>query len=606
MSYTSSLKEPSLPSFVDTRPIGRKLFWSSAALISLIYFLLWSPWWYPLSDSALYLSIGRSIADGDGFQFLGETHRLAAPLTPLLIATVFRLDGGIGVLHFIMVTLMLLGFLFSYLTLAQWFGQRPAVAATLAGAFSFWVARCATTIMTEPLGFALFWIMMWTISKVVHNQNKLQRHILIGSAIFLFILSLENRAAMVLLLPGTLVALWILGSRVASRQERIVWLCALSIAAGITFWDYRYGGNVLSAISYASAKLKSEPIPKEVNTLVNIPAEVRASGRSKKEASTNNKPKTTNSNVNSVSADTNEERFTRHNSAYHFAIPDTQSMLSYPYHFGRWICEGLMAPTVTFFKTSHPILSAFGVVLSLAAIALASLGTGIMLTHRQWWILGPITYCLPIWLLWSARIISRYMVPFTPVLFLLLWYAVTYLIIRLQTGASKRNESSKRVGLMVMVALLAVTVFGNLPPLAMEIYLRHAPDTGFYDVARRGATKELFVISDYIQQHSSPQEVVGTNGEHFHRVIHYLTNRHVKGINTRRLGIKRSMQRSNCRFVVAFSREDAPWPDWHWPLPTKESPQSWWQLYERNDEGHYEPVHLPIVRLAATAEGKTY
>src|SRR5438105_515289 len=92
---------PALPMPADhsSECVSRRwlLFW--AAVVSVAYALLWSPWWYPLSDSSLYLSLGRALAEGRGFTYMGQPHRLVPPVTPLFFAAVMRLGGGIGALQ---------------------------------------------------------------------------------------------------------------------------------------------------------------------------------------------------------------------------------------------------------------------------------------------------------------------------------------------------------------------------------------------------------------------------------------------------------------------------------------------------------------------------
>src|SRR5438105_6777847 len=67
----------------DARPVARKWLWLWAGVVTLMYALLWSPNWYPLSDSSLYLSLGRSVALGRGLTMMGDPVRLVPPLTPL-------------------------------------------------------------------------------------------------------------------------------------------------------------------------------------------------------------------------------------------------------------------------------------------------------------------------------------------------------------------------------------------------------------------------------------------------------------------------------------------------------------------------------------------
>ena len=83
---------PDLPgrllAFVDRH--RRKLF---AAVLAL-YLLAFNGQWRLDADSALYLTIGRNLAEGRGYTYHGLPHTLAYPGMPWLFAGLFRLFGG--------------------------------------------------------------------------------------------------------------------------------------------------------------------------------------------------------------------------------------------------------------------------------------------------------------------------------------------------------------------------------------------------------------------------------------------------------------------------------------------------------------------------------
>src|SRR5687767_15388988 len=87
----------------DARPVARVwlAFWAVA--IAAAYALLWSPHWYPLSDSSLYLSMGRSWAYGRGLTMMGDPVRLVPPLTPMFLGTLMKLGAGMGTIQAVMV-----------------------------------------------------------------------------------------------------------------------------------------------------------------------------------------------------------------------------------------------------------------------------------------------------------------------------------------------------------------------------------------------------------------------------------------------------------------------------------------------------------------------
>src|SRR4051812_11099071 len=82
--------------------VDRRWVVACFGLIAVSYALLWSPNWYPLSDSSLYLSLGRSFAAGRGLTMMGDTVKLTPPLAPLLIAGIIKAGGGMGAIQAVM------------------------------------------------------------------------------------------------------------------------------------------------------------------------------------------------------------------------------------------------------------------------------------------------------------------------------------------------------------------------------------------------------------------------------------------------------------------------------------------------------------------------
>ena len=77
-----------LLAFVDAH--RRKLF----VVVAALYLLAFNGQWRLDADSALYLTIGRSLAEGRGFTYHGLPHTLAYPGMPWLFAGLFKVFGG--------------------------------------------------------------------------------------------------------------------------------------------------------------------------------------------------------------------------------------------------------------------------------------------------------------------------------------------------------------------------------------------------------------------------------------------------------------------------------------------------------------------------------
>src|SRR5690606_22702485 len=68
--------------------------WIYFALMIAIYLMAFSGQWRPEPDAALYLEIGRNIAEGEGYTYHGQAHALAYPGLPWLWAGIFALFGA--------------------------------------------------------------------------------------------------------------------------------------------------------------------------------------------------------------------------------------------------------------------------------------------------------------------------------------------------------------------------------------------------------------------------------------------------------------------------------------------------------------------------------
>src|SRR5438874_12427115 len=108
LPYAGTATASARLAYEDPRPVARRTLFIWAVVVTLAYALLWSPWWYPLSDSSLYLSLARSLATGRGFTFQGDAHRLVPPLAPVFLSLIMRAGGGFGAIQAVLTALMLL------------------------------------------------------------------------------------------------------------------------------------------------------------------------------------------------------------------------------------------------------------------------------------------------------------------------------------------------------------------------------------------------------------------------------------------------------------------------------------------------------------------
>lgn len=99
----------------------------------LVYVAGFNAQWRLEPDSALYLSIGRNLAEGDGYVYHGKSHRLAYPGLPVLFAGVYKVFPGDSLLpHLLLMAGLGVATLALVYRLVRLFADRPtAVLVTL-------------------------------------------------------------------------------------------------------------------------------------------------------------------------------------------------------------------------------------------------------------------------------------------------------------------------------------------------------------------------------------------------------------------------------------------------------------------------------------------
>lgn len=564
----------------DARPISRIVTVGTFAFITVFYLLLWCPDWYPLSDSALYLILGRALASGYGYSNMGEAHHMAMPLTPLMLAGIIRAGGGIGAMHAAMIALMLLSHLLSFLTLRRWFKERIALMATVASACSYWVFINAFTIYTEPLFLVVFWAALLLLSYVPDAQTARSRSLLLVGALLLMVVSWFNRVAAALLFPSTLFALWMV-TRHVSLRTRLVWLGVFGLIFGSLTLNYLIPPR---GINLGEPLVQLPPPPKGVEAVPDSGGEEGRLGA--------------------------KERYQTPK-----MLGVTKPLVELPMLGGRWISEVLVMPTVLFFKFQGHLYW-IGWLLGATTFALFLGGWLAMFRMRQWWVVAFASYLIPFWIGWGTRVKPRYMLPITPILFLIVWTGLTIAVAWLITKARKNKNQPvdvARVARWTGGLMLGAVVVGNLPPYIGEIYIRHIRPVEFYDQARRGSFAELVDICAYVGEKAEPMERVWTNrGIGLNRrVMAFLSGRPIQIRESQVWDlddpqqVAKFLRQVKGRFAIVYNQK-WPLPEWHHPLepasdpaslpwwkrwletivfgrPDPESGQmSWWRLYERD------------------------
>jgi hypothetical protein len=566
------------------RPVPRPLLWGIFAVIVGLYALLWTPYWYPLSDSSLYLVMARALAQGRGIGFMRVIHRDVRPLTPMMLYGVIKCGGGIGAMQAVESALTLLAHVLAFLTLRRWFNERVALMGTVATAMSWWVYANAFTIMTEPMFLAMFWGALLALSGIPRTTSLGRQWASVVIGALLCVGAFENRIAALLLIPGTILGLWMQNRRDVGWRTRTGWVLVFVVFFGAALFEWK------------------RPFMKRVNvTPTGMPSEGGGG----------------------LLVDPGESGPATE--VYHLTalVNVTNPLVQLPVSAGRWLAEGLAMPAAALFDAKQKLavqitagLFVFGLFLVTCA------GWFRMIRGGHWYAVGLASYFFPYWIMWGNRLKPRYMAPILPLIFIQLWAGTAMLLwaIRKWRGADLEPLQWRRTATAVGGVLLTSVVVVNLVPYGVDVYVRHFSRLNFYDVARRGAFAELVDIGAYLQKNTPQDAQVFMNYGPNRRVLGFLSDRdlHLPTPSRKRgssdIPIKsptdhpdltnyfNNISRTDPRaeWAVVYYNNKA-WPSYHLPLAkdgrTASTPPRWWQLFRR-EKGttRWLPVAVPVDR----------
>ncbi len=143
----------------------------AAACIVAVYLAGVTDKWWPTSDSAMYLGLGRSLAEGRGYTFNGEVHGFVTPGLPMILAGLRRFFGEAYWAPNLFVTvcgLATLMMVFGFISKAA--DRRTALAVVLCCAFSYTFYFNSHRILTDMPFMMLCWAMLCMTARTIRGS----------------------------------------------------------------------------------------------------------------------------------------------------------------------------------------------------------------------------------------------------------------------------------------------------------------------------------------------------------------------------------------------------------------------------------------------------
>ena len=139
-------------------PPRRRHLLLAGASVALIYLIGVTGKWWPTPDSALYLGLARSLANGQGYQFNGQTSNTVTPGLPMILAAL-RLAFGESYWapNLFMAICGVAALALIYRAMSRLSSPRTALAAVLCCAFSYTFYFGCHRILTDAPFALLFW-----------------------------------------------------------------------------------------------------------------------------------------------------------------------------------------------------------------------------------------------------------------------------------------------------------------------------------------------------------------------------------------------------------------------------------------------------------------
>ena len=205
-------------------------------LLAAVFIVNVSPYWIPQRDSALYMTLARSLARGEGFQEgPGVPHTLVYPGFPLILAGVMKLFGERMFFMNLCVTLMGMGCIaLTYLVMKPWLEKRVAMLVAFLTGSTHTLLNYSGVLITDVPHLFFTLLSLWLI-QLTWFAGSARRRLLAGlcAGVSVMAAAMIRPNGLFILVPLAL-AMVIFPRRVALKTwEKLVvlgvWLAAVGI-----------------------------------------------------------------------------------------------------------------------------------------------------------------------------------------------------------------------------------------------------------------------------------------------------------------------------------------------------------------------------------------
>ena len=142
-------------------PVRRGYLLGAAAVLIIVYLAGVTGRWWPTPDSATYLGLGRSLAEGEGYRFNGQTHTTFPPGLPGILAVLHRTFGeGYWAPNLFMALCGLGALVAAYRAMRRLASPEVALAVVLATGLCFPYYSASHRILSEAPFTLAFWVLV--------------------------------------------------------------------------------------------------------------------------------------------------------------------------------------------------------------------------------------------------------------------------------------------------------------------------------------------------------------------------------------------------------------------------------------------------------------